>query len=35
MIEKRKLIVKDEQGMPNYMTAFFWNGEKDLFLVLF
>ena len=29
MIEKRKLIVKDEQGMPNYMTAFFWNGEKD------
>ncbi len=29
MIIKEKRIVKDEQGLPNYMTAFFWTGSKD------
>lgn len=29
MIIKEKRIEKDEQGLPNYMTAFFWTGSKD------
>lgn len=28
-IEKKRMIVKDRNGVPNYMTAFFWNGPKD------
>lgn len=29
MIKKQQMVIKDEQGLPNYMTAFFWEGSKD------
>ena len=29
MIVKQQKIIKDEQGLPNYMTAFYWTGSKD------
>lgn len=29
MVRKQKLIIKDERGVPNYMTAFSWTGSKD------
>lgn len=29
MIRKEKVIIKDEQGLPNYMTAFIWEGSMD------
>lgn len=29
MIVREQRIVKDEQGLPNYMTIFFWTGSKD------
>lgn len=29
MVRRQKLIIKDENGVPNYMAAFSWTGSKD------
>lgn len=29
MIRKQKVVVKDNMGLPNYMTAFIWEGSQD------
>lgn len=28
MIRKQKVVVKDNMGLPNYMTAFIWEGSQ-------
>ena len=29
MVKKESVVIKDSNGLPNFMTGYFWTGEKD------